>query len=114
MPVRLELTEGTTADCTQAQSLTADLPAQYLLADRGYDTNAIVAEAIAQGMEPVIPPRSHRREPRYYDQDLYRLRHLVENAFLNFKQWRAGGNSLCQKSLLILGYLPDSSTGPLD
>ena len=46
MPVRLELTEGTTADCTQAQSLTADLPAQYLLADRGYDTNAIVAEAI--------------------------------------------------------------------
>ena len=37
MPVRLELTEGTTADCTQAQSL---------LADRGYDTNAIVAEAI--------------------------------------------------------------------
>ena len=114
MPVRLELTEGTTADCTQAQSLTADLPAQYLLADRGYDTNAIVAEAIAQGMEPVIPPRSHRREPRYYDQDLYRLRHLVENAFLNFKQWRAVANSLCQKSLLILGYLPDSSTGPLD
>ena len=86
MPVRLALTEGTTADCTQAQSLTADLPAQYLLADRGYDTNAIVAEAIGQGMEPVIPPRSHRREPRYYDQDLYRLRHLVENAFLNFKQ----------------------------
>ncbi len=47
MPVRLELTEGTTADCTQAESLTADLPAQYLLADRGYDTNAIVAEATA-------------------------------------------------------------------
>ena len=89
MPVRLALTEGTTADCTQAQSLTADLPAQYLLADRGYDTNAIMAEAIAQGMEPVIPPRSHRREPRHYDQDLYKLRHLVENAFLDFKQWRA-------------------------
>ena len=36
MPVRLVLTEGTSADCTQAPFLTADLAAQYLLADRGY------------------------------------------------------------------------------
>ena len=82
MPVRLGLTEGTVRDCTQAHSLRADFPAEYLRADRGYDTNAIVAEAIVRGMEPVIPPRSHRREPRYYDQALYRLGHLVENAFL--------------------------------
>ena len=67
--MRLVLTEGTLADCTQAPFLTADLEAQYLLADRGYDTNAIVAEAVAQGMEPVIPPRSHRKEPRYYDRE---------------------------------------------
>ena len=86
LPVRLSLTEGTVANCTQAQALMADLSAQYLLADRGYDTYAIAVEAIAQGMEPVIPPPSHRREPWHYDQDLYRLRHLVENALLNFKQ----------------------------
>ena len=89
-PVRLVLTEGTWVDCTQAQPLIARQrrTAQYLLADKGYGTNAIVAEAVAEGMEPVIPPRSHRKEPRYYDRDPYRLRHLVENAFLNFKQWR--------------------------
>ena len=75
------LTEGTVADCTQAHSLIADIPAEYLLADRGYDTNGIVAEAEGQGMEPVIPPRSHRKEQRYYDRALYKLRHLV-------KQWR--------------------------
>ena len=89
MPVGLALTEGTVADCTQAGSLLADITAKCLLADRGYDTNAIIAEALAQGMEPVIPPRSHCREPRYYDQYLYQLRHLVENAFLDFKLWRA-------------------------
>ena len=89
MSVRLSLTEGTVADCTQAHSLIAEIPAQYLLADRGYDTNAIVAQAEVQGMEPVIPPRSHRKEPRNYDQALYKLRHLVENSFLDFKQWRA-------------------------
>ena len=89
MPVRLSLTEGTVADYTQAHSLIADIAAEYLLADRGYDTNAVVAEAEALGMEPVIPPRSHRKEPRYYDRALYKLRHLVENSFLDFKQWRA-------------------------
>ena len=35
MPVGLGLTQGTVADCTQAHALIADLPAQYLLADRG-------------------------------------------------------------------------------
>ena len=66
IPVRMILTEGTVADSTQAKALTEDIPAQCLLADKGYDTNAIVSEAIAQGMEPVILLRSHRKEPRDY------------------------------------------------
>ena len=36
----------------------------------------------------VIPPRGNRCHPRTYDRDLYRLRHLVENAFLHLKRWR--------------------------
>ena len=90
------------ADCTQAPFLTADLEAQYLLAGRGYDTNAIVAEAVAQGMEPVIPPRSHRKEPRHYDRDIYRLRHLVENAILNFKQWRGVATRYAKRAASFL------------
>ena len=86
--MRLILTEGTLADCTQALTLTADLQAQHLLAHRGYETNSIVTGAMAQGMGPVIPPRRHRKAPRFYDQDLYRLRHLVEIPFLNLKHWR--------------------------
>ena len=88
MPVRLSLTEGTVADCAQAADLIAGLVADYLLADRAYDTDAIVTAALAQGMEPVIPPKSNRKEPRDYDRYLYKLRHLVENAVLKFKQWR--------------------------
>ena len=63
-PVRLILTAGTTADCTQAPELIADLVAQYLLADRGYDSDTIVDQAEAQGMEAVIAPRRNRKEPR--------------------------------------------------
>jgi transposase len=58
------------------------------LADKGYDTDAILAEAQANGMTAVIPPKKNRINPREYDRALYRLRHLVENAFLHLKRWR--------------------------
>ena len=64
------------------------ISAEHLLADRGYDTNAILEQAAKQGMKPVIPPRKHRKVQREYDRYLYKLRHLVENAFLHLKRWR--------------------------
>lgn len=39
-------------------------------------------------MRAQIPPRRNRKVPRTFDKHLYRQRHLVENAFLNLKQWR--------------------------
>jgi transposase len=88
MPVRILITQGTTADCTQASKLIDGIAAAHLLADRGYDTNAIVEQAEMQGMKPVIPPKKNRIIQREYDKDLYKLRHLVENAFLHLKRWR--------------------------
>ncbi len=64
------------------------IEAEHLLADRGYDSNSIIEQAMAQGMTPVIPPRKNRTAQRAYDKDLYKLRHLVENAFLHLKRWR--------------------------
>ena len=88
MPVRALITEGTRADCTQACLLIEGLEAGHLLADRGYDSEAIMVQAQSQGMRAVIPPRKNRIHQRYYDKDLYKHRHLVENAFLYLKQWR--------------------------
>ncbi|SJZ31635.1 Transposase DDE domain-containing protein, partial [Nitrosomonas europaea] len=53
MPVRILVTQGTTADCTQAGRLIEGIDADHLLADRGYDSNAIVEQAEKQGMEAV-------------------------------------------------------------
>ena len=39
-------------------------------------------------MIAVLPPRNNRTTKRSYDEDLYKLRHLVENAFLHLKRWR--------------------------
>ncbi len=64
------------------------MDAAYLLADRGYDTNVIIEKAEQAGMEAVIPPKKNRKVQREYDKELYRARHLVENAFLHLKRWR--------------------------
>jgi transposase len=88
MPIRALATQGTTADCKQAIALIDGFSAQYLLADRGYDSDAIVSQARFQGMSVVIPPKRNRKVPRDYDKALYKARYLVERAFLYLKQWR--------------------------
>ena len=88
MPLRVAITQGTTADSEQASCLIQGFDAEYLIADKGYDTNAIVQQAKSQNMKVVIPPKKNRTEQRIYDKDLYKLRHLVENAFLHLKRWR--------------------------
>jgi transposase len=88
MPIRIIITKGTTADCKQAIPLITGFNADFLLADRGYDSNEIIDFAEDNGMITVVPPKKNRKEQRFYDKDLYKLRHLVENAFLHLKLWR--------------------------
>ena len=88
MPLRTVITEGTRADCAEADKLIDGFKMAHLLADKGYDSDMIVAKAEAQGAKAVIPPRKNRKHPRTYDKALYKLRHLVENAFLHLKRWR--------------------------
>ena len=55
MPVRVLITKGTRADCKEAIHLIEGISAENLLADRGYDTNKIIAYATSVGMKVVIP-----------------------------------------------------------
>ena len=88
MPVRILITDGTTADCKQASKLIENIEAGYLFADKAYDSDAILDQCKIQRMEAVIPPKRNRKVQRDFDSDLYKLRHLVENAFLHLKRWR--------------------------
>ena len=87
MPLRIVIAQGTCADCTQADTLIEDIDAQYLLADKGYDSDAIVEQAQRQGMQ-AIPPRKNRKDRRSHDERLCKCPHLLENAFLHLKRWR--------------------------
>ena len=41
------------------------------------------------GKTAVIPPKGNRKEPRPYDKELYKARHLIENFLAKLKQFRA-------------------------
>ncbi|BBP04438.1 hypothetical protein SFPGR_18600 [Sulfuriferula plumbiphila] len=43
MPLRAVITEGTRADCAEADQLIEGFQMEHLLADKGYDSDAIVA-----------------------------------------------------------------------
>lgn len=88
-PLAFTLTGAQEADITQARPLFEALGlSTTIVADKGYDADAFV-EAIEQiGGHAVIPPRSHRKEPRTWDQHRYRARHLVENLFARLKHYR--------------------------
>lgn len=64
------------------------ISAEWLMGDKGYDSDGIIAKAQEQNMRIVIPPKKNRRIQREYDTYLYRLRHIVENTFLYLKRWR--------------------------
>ena len=56
--------------------------------DKGYDSNRIRAQLLAEDIVPVIPPKSNRTEPLDSDTELYKLREKVERFFNNLKQFR--------------------------
>ena len=101
-PIRVIITEGTASDCTKANELIEGFSANYLLADRGYDSESIIELATKFGMTPVIPPRKNRKVQRRYDKHLYRSRHLVENAFLKLKRWRGIATRFSKNTLSFL------------
>ena len=87
-PLRFKLTPGNASDTVELIGLIEGLPGQELLADKAYDSDAIVQEATQRGMQVVIPPKANRKKKRPFDALKYRARHLVENLFQRMKVYR--------------------------
>jgi transposase len=59
-----------------------------LLADRGYDANAIRKKIAFHGNQAVIPAKRGRRNPATHDRDKYRLRSRIEQLFNKLRNRR--------------------------
>ena len=60
-----------------------------LLGDKAFDADWLRAELGARGAAAVIPPKANRKAAITFDREMYRWRHLIENAFAKLKEFRA-------------------------
>jgi transposase len=87
-PVDFLLTAGQVADCTQAIPLLGERQPRAVLADKGYDADAIVQHIEAAGAAPIIPPKANRKIQRPYNKTLYKQRNRIERCFSKLKHFR--------------------------
>ena len=87
-PRAFALTGGQVADCRAAELLLDQVPpGVLLLADRGYDTDAIRAAVNSGGATPNIPPKTNRRFKPPFSPFLYRARNAIERMFGRLKDF---------------------------
>jgi transposase len=85
----LLVSAGNINDMTMAEALIAAAGRfRRLIADRGYDTNAVRALVAERGAEAVIPSTTTRRVPLPYDRVAYRSRNRIERLWCRLKDWR--------------------------
>lgn len=88
-PVSLRLTGGQVHDSQEAEALLDAMPeGATLLADKGYDSNAIREIAASKNAWANIPSRSNRKQRFVFSKWLYRQRNLVERFFNRIKHFR--------------------------
>lgn len=85
---RFILPGGQTHDVIQAQALIETIESQAVLADEGYDADALLDCLGARKAKPVIPPKANRKEQRAFDRHQYRNRNGIERLFARPKQFR--------------------------
>ena len=104
-PLRFLLTPGQRHDVSQANPLSADLSFDYLIADTAYDAQDFLDFVLAQGAQPVIPPRANRKQPRDYDTHVYKERHLAECFINKIKHYRRIFSRFDKLDCAYLGFL---------
>lgn len=86
--IRFILTGGQRNDITQAEALLENLFPDYVIADKGYDSENFVILLRKKGSEVVIPSRVNRKIQREIDTELYKERHLIECSIGKLKHFR--------------------------
>jgi len=82
------LTGGNRNDITQAEALVENLFPEYVLADKGYDSDKFVLLLQKRNSKAVIPSRVNRKVQRTIDKHLYKERHLIECCIGKLKHFR--------------------------
>nr|WP_243635871.1 IS5 family transposase [Hymenobacter edaphi] len=85
-----QLTPGPAGDCPEAAGLLAPwpAPAQQVVADAAYDSDALRAQIAAAGAVAVIKPNPRRKHMPHFDPLAYAQRHHIEQTINKLKHFR--------------------------
>ncbi|MGY3646849.1 transposase [Bradyrhizobium sp. LM4.3] len=86
--VRFVLLPGQRFDTVGVPPLIEGLAFNALIADKAFDSNAIIAELEARGAKVVISQHPRRAQPLAIDKEMYKWRHLIENFFGKLKEFK--------------------------
>jgi transposase len=110
LPIGFEITSSQAHDATAYESLMdeGERP-KALMADRVYDSDAIVDVSRIHGTEPVIPSKSNRIEQRTRDTALYALRNRIKRFFNKLKNARRVATRYDKTTDSFLGFVQIAS-----
>ena len=83
----------------------AELEGSFVLADKGYDSGALIDYIYGHGAEPIIPSRKGAKFERRCDWWRYKERHLVEKLFLKLKAFRRVATRYDKYAFTYMGFL---------
>ena len=86
--VRFVLLPGQRFDTVGVAPLLAGIEFGALLADKAFDSNAIIADLDQRGAKVVISQHPRRAKPVKIDLEMYKWRHLIENFFGKLKEFK--------------------------
>ncbi len=102
------LKPGNAAEVPELPGILSDVPTEEtkeLLADKAYDSNHVREILISMDIIPTIPPRKNRKEDFPYNEQSYKARHVVENTFVDVKQFRGLDTRYCKLAATYEGLL---------
>ena len=94
LPILCKLSASQAGDDPQGRILIENLPEYhknndiFLLMDRAYEGDKICHLENINGLNPVVPPKSNRKEPRDYGKALYKRQNEAERYFRRPKGFR--------------------------
>jgi putative transposase len=83
------LTPGQAHDLACAEELIDVADPDALIGDKAFDADSFVETLTERGINPIIPPKANRTNPRACDFALYGERNLIERFFNKLKHFRA-------------------------
>ena len=86
--VRFELLPGHRFDTVGVEPLLKGIAFGGLIADKAFDSDAIIADLNARGAKVVISQHPRRAKSVPLDRDIYKWRHLIENFFCKLKEFK--------------------------